>query len=114
MSARWPNDDDPTESPRAFYSSQTRFSSGVRARTLASRRASVATNALEIVIRRLRALGPSGEIDKLRTRAEAYLGEVQSWSAASPPAEDVDKAMRWLLDVHVVVAKLERQTSGDE
>jgi hypothetical protein len=112
MSARWPNDDDHTEAPHAFYSSQTRFSSGVR--TLASRRASVATNALEIVIRRLRALGPSGEIDKLRARAEAYLGEVQSWSAASPPAEDVDKAMRWLLDVHVVVAKLERQTSGDE
>jgi hypothetical protein len=114
MSARSPSDDDPSEGPHPFYSSKTRFSSGVRARTLASRRASVVTNALEIVIRRIRALGPSGEIDTLSARAEAYLREVHSWNAASPPADDVDKAMRWLLDVHVVVAKLERQTSGDE
>jgi hypothetical protein len=74
-----------------------------------SRRRSTVKAAIENILHRLSALPPSAEVETLRGRAVAYLGETDGWTPSQPTVEETEQLMRRVLKLHVELAKLERQ-----
>jgi hypothetical protein len=74
------------------------------------RRLSLVKDAIEIVVRRVSFLSPSAEVEELRTQAEEYLREAESWKASPPTGEERERLMKHVLKLHVAVAILERRS----
>jgi hypothetical protein len=70
--------------------------------------ATLVRDAIEIVVRRLSTLPPSREGEELRAKAEEYLRGAEGWTAATPAAEESERLMRRVLELHIEVARLER------
>jgi hypothetical protein len=73
-----------------------------------SRRLSLVSDAIEVVLRRLSALPPSPEAEELRAKAEQYQRGADGWKVSPPAAEERDRMSKGVLNLHVEVAKLER------
>jgi vacuolar-type H+-ATPase subunit E/Vma4 len=74
-----------------------------------SRRLSITRDAVEIVLRRLSSMATSPEVEDLRARAQECLQKVEGWKVAAPTAEERDRLMKRILNLHVEVASMERQ-----
>jgi hypothetical protein len=73
-----------------------------------SRRRSAVKDAITDVLARLTALPDSGEVEELRARAEEYQRERDTWTASAPPANEKEELMKRVLELHLAVAKIER------
>jgi hypothetical protein len=73
-----------------------------------SRRLALVVDAIEVVSRRLSALPASREVEALRARATECRRETDTWRTSPPAAAERDKLMKRVLNLHVEVAKLER------
>ena len=84
----------------------------VVALTYPSRRLALIQDAIEIVLRHLSTLPPSPEVERLRLKAQSCLQQAQRWPYSKPTAEDREMLMKFVLGLHVAVARFERRTSG--
>ena len=66
-----------------------------------------------VVVRRLSALPLSPEVAVLRVTAEEYLRESDGWRTLLPAVDERERLMKRALNLHVEVAKLEGESSGN-
>jgi hypothetical protein len=77
-----------------------------------SRQLSLIKDPIDVIFRRLAALPPSPEVEDLCGKAKAYLRMTDDWKASPPTAEERNWLMKRVLELHVQVAKLEREIAG--
>ncbi len=69
-----------------------------------SRRFSLVSDAIDVVLRRLATLPPSPEVEELRARAEVCLEKAQVWQHSTPTPEEREALMKRVLGLHVAIA----------
>jgi hypothetical protein len=75
------------------------------------RQLTMVRDAIEVVMRRLSSIAPSPEVEELRTTAEEYMRQTDSWRVSPPPNGEHDDFMKRVLKLHMALAKMERGTS---
>lgn len=78
-----------------------------------SRRFSLAREAIDLVLRRVKALPESPEGKALRLKAGECLREVNSWNISPPTDEQRERLMKRALKLHLDIADLERARERD-
>src|SRR5439155_22605887 len=71
-----------------------------------SRRLSLVRETVEVILRRLRQLSPSTQVNDISARVDECRREAETWTR-SVPNEEREQLMKRLLRLHVEVAKLE-------
>jgi hypothetical protein len=79
-------------------------------RAHSSGKLSIARDAIDVVLRRLLMLPSSPEIDELLAKAEFLRLQADAWTSAPPSAEDRERLMKVVLQLHTDVTRLEQET----
>jgi hypothetical protein len=81
---------------------------------VATKRTSVVLNALQVTFKNIDAMPVSPEVDALRLRALACEAEAKRWPTSMPSAMQREAMMQRVLQIHIALAKIARETTASK